>query len=179
MLLENGRRSLTGTSPDQSSLENAAAPLKEVLRNWQRKSGFPAQEKHTSDLQALLPQAEALIRDQSIGFVFIHLSVPHPPGIYDRRPGTHRVTGTYIDNLALADRTLSQLMATLNATALADKTAVIVCSDHSWRVPLWRPTPQWSKEEEIASQGRFDQRPVLMIHYPGQQVSGMSPLPST
>ncbi len=78
-------------------------------------------------------------------------------------------TGTYLDNLALADRTLSQLMATLNATALADKTAVIVCSDHSWRVPLWRPTPEWSKEEEIASQGRFDQRPVLMIHYPGQQ----------
>jgi Sulfatase len=159
----------TGTSPDQSTLENAAAPLKEVLRNWQRKTGFPAQEKHGSDLQALLPQAEALIRDQSIGFVFIHLSVPHPPGIYDRRPGKHRVTGTYIDNLALADHTLSQLMATLNATPLANKTAVIVCSDHSWRVPLWRPTPQWSKEEEIASQGRFDQRPVLMIHYPGQQ----------
>ena len=79
------------------------------------------------------------------------------------------MNGTYIDNLALADRTLSQLMATLKATPSADKTAVIVCSDHSWRLPLWRPTPQWSKEEQIASQGRFDQRPVLMIHGPGQQ----------
>lgn len=159
----------TGTSPDQSALENAAAPLKDILQGWQRTRGFPAEEKHASDLAALMPQAEALIRDQNIGFVFIHLSVPHPPGIYDRRPGHHRVYGTYLDNLALADHTLSQLMATINATALADKTAVIVCSDHSWRVPLWRPTPQWSKEEEIASQGRFDQRPVLMIHYPGQQ----------
>ena len=25
------------------------------------------------------------------------------------------------------------------------------------------------KEEEIASRGRFDPRPVLMIHFPGQQ----------
>jgi hypothetical protein len=35
-------------------------------------------------------------------------------------------------------------------------------------VPLWRPTPQWSKEEEAASGGHFDTRPVLMIHFPGQ-----------
>ena len=34
-----------------------------------------------------MPQAEALIRDQSISFVFIHLPVPHPPGTYDREHG--------------------------------------------------------------------------------------------
>jgi hypothetical protein len=33
---------------------------------------------------------------------------------------------------------------------------------------LWRPTPQWSQEEQTASQGRFDPRPVLLIHFPGQ-----------
>ncbi len=54
-------------------------------------------------------------------------------------------------------------------TALAAKTTVIVCSDHSWRVPMWRSTPVWTKEDEAASQGRFDPRPVLMIHLPGQQ----------
>ena len=125
----------------------------------------------------MLFRSEALIRDQSIGFVFIHLSVPHPPGIYDRRPGHHRVNGTYIDNLALADRTLSQLMATLNATPLANKTAVIVCSDHSWRVPMWRLTATWTKEDEVASHGRFDPRPVLMIHFPGQQEEHVVPAP--
>jgi hypothetical protein len=96
----------TGTSPDQSALKNAAAPLDEVLGSWQPKRGFMAEEKHASDLQALLLHAQALVRDQSIGFVFIHLSVPHPPGIYDRRSGHDRAAGTYIDNLALADRTL-------------------------------------------------------------------------
>ena len=29
--------------------------------------------------------------------------------------------------------------------------------------------PIWTKEDETASQGRFDPRPVLMIHFPGQQ----------
>jgi hypothetical protein len=164
-----GNGQWTGTSPDQSALKNAAAPLNEILGSWQHKGDFVAEEKHASDLQALLLHAQALIRDQSIGFVFIHLSVPHPPGIYDRKSRHDRARGTYIDNLALADRTMSELMATVNATALADKTALVVCSDHSWRLPLWRPTPQWSKEEENASRGHFDPRPVLMIHYPGQQ----------
>jgi hypothetical protein len=56
----------------------------------------------------------------------------------------------------------------LKATASGTKTTVIVCSDHSWRVPLWRPGLDWTREEETASQGRFDPRPVLMIHFPGQ-----------
>ena len=29
----------------------------------------------------------------------------------------------------------------------------------------------WTKEEETASHGHFDPRPVLMIHFPGQQSS--------
>ena len=153
-----------GTAPSYSALRNALAPVMEVVEGWQQSSDHPAGEKHAADLAALMPQAEALIRDQSIGFVFIHLSVPHPPGIYDRRSPHPGATGTYIDNLALADRTLGKLMETLNATPSAAKTTLIVCSDHSWRIGLWRPTGQWSREEEIASQGRFDPRPVLMIH---------------
>jgi hypothetical protein len=165
-----GNGQWNGIASDQSVLKNALAmaPFMGLIRGWQRTPGFPQEEKHAADLAALMPQAETLIRDQSIGFVFIHLSVPHPPGIYDRRPGHQRAIGTYIDNLALADRTLGELMGTVNATASAAQTTVIVCSDHSWRVPLWRPTPQWSKEEEAASGGHFDTRPVLMIHFPGQ-----------
>jgi membrane-anchored protein YejM (alkaline phosphatase superfamily) len=135
---------------------------------WWHRPGFPQEEKHAADLASLIPQAEALIRDQSVSFVFIHLPVPHPPGIYDRNPPHQRPTGTYIDNLALADRTLGELMKVLNGTPLASRTTVIVCSDHSWRVRLWHPTPQWSREEEAASHNRFDPRPVLLIHFPGQ-----------
>jgi Sulfatase len=156
-----------GALSDQSVLENAVAPVRATVRGLEHKPGF-AREKLAADLAAIMSQAEALIRNQNIGFVFIHLPVPHPHGIYDRKLGRQSFTGTYIDNLALADRTLGELMGTLNSTAGAATTTVIVCSDHSWRVPMWRTT-EWTREEETASRGRFDPRPVLMIHYPGQQ----------
>jgi hypothetical protein len=168
-----------GAFPDHSALQNAAVPLEEELHGLQHKPGF-AELKHAQDFTAIMPQAEALLRDQSIGFVFIHLPIPHPPGIYDRRTGRLRATGSYIDNLALADKSLAELMAILNATSLAPRTTVIVCSDHSWRVPMWRSPPLWTKEDETASHGRFDPRPVLMIHFPGQQEEQVvtAPFPS-
>jgi len=144
-----------GALPDHSVWQNAMAPLVELGRNWNHEPGF-AQQRHMQDHAAIMPQAEALIRDQSIKFVFIHLPQPHPPG-------------DYIDNLALAEKSLGELLKTLAGTAMAAKATVIVCSDHSWRVPMWRSTPVWTKQDEAASHGRFDPRPVLMIHFPGQQ----------
>jgi hypothetical protein len=168
-----------GAFPDHSALQNAAVPIEEELHGFEHKPGF-AELKHAQDFTAIMPQAEALLRDQSIGFVFIHLPIPHPPGIYDRRTGRLRATGSYIDNLALADKSLAELMAILNATSLAPRTTVIVCSDHSWRVPMWRSPPLWTKEDETASHGRFDPRPVLMIHFPGQHEGQLvtAPFPS-
>jgi hypothetical protein len=163
-----------GALPEHSALQNAVAPLIETMRGLEHGPRF-AQEKHAQDLAAVMPQAEALLRDLSIGFVFIHLPVPHPPSIYDR---THQhSSGSYIDNLALADRSLAELMTTLDATRSAAKTTVIVCSDHSWRVLMWRQTAGWTTEDETASQGRFDPRPVLMIRFPGQQVGHLVTAP--
>ena len=92
---------MDGTIPDNSALQNAMAPFVEHDAGAGSISRASRSKKHAADLAAIMPQAEALIRDQSIGFVFIHLPVPHPPGIYDRRAGHQRPTGTYIDNLAL------------------------------------------------------------------------------
>jgi hypothetical protein len=154
-----------GALPDHSAWENAAAPLMEIARGLKQEPGL-AEQKHAEDQAAIMPQAEALIRNEGIRFVFIHLPVPHPPSIYNR---AHRkATGSYIDSLVLADQSLAALMTTLRGTTSAPSTTVIVCSDHSWRVPMWRST-YWTKEDEAASQGRFDPRPVLMIHFPGQQ----------
>ena len=41
-------------------------------------------------------------------------------------------------------------------------------SDHSWRTPLWSSFAGLSAEEQAASQGKFDPRPMLMIHFPQQ-----------
>ena len=157
-----------GALPEHSALQNALVPVMGRVRDLAHEPTF-AETKQAQDMAAVMPQAEALLRDESISFVFIHLPIPHPPGIYDRSRGRERAGGSYIDNLALADRSLAEMMAALSTTALASKTTVIVCSDHSWRVPMWRLTATWTKEDEVASHGRFDSRPVLMIHFPGQQ----------
>ena len=54
----------------------------------------------------LIASSQKLIGDDSIGFVFIHLPVPHPGGFYNRQTGAFSVPGSFLDNLALADRAL-------------------------------------------------------------------------
>jgi hypothetical protein len=121
----------------------------------------------------MLDRATALIReggnqDGDYRFLFLHLPVPHPPGIYNRR--THQLVegGNYLDNLTLADDTMGVLWDEIAKTPWAAQTTVIVSSDHSWRVPIWRPNEDWTPEEESNSQGRFDRRPVFLVHFPGQ-----------
>jgi Sulfatase len=163
-----GDGEFAGPLSTKSVFENAVAPLQNLTWILEGKPRF-SQRSHSADLAAIMTEAKALILDDDIRFVFIHLPVPHLPGLYDRRTQTLQPTSTYIDNLALSDRVLGELMATLNATPSAANTTVIVCSDHSWRVPLWRANAMWRPEEEQASHGRLDPRPVLMIQRPGQQ----------
>lgn len=122
---------------------------------------------HRRDYVDVMKNAGELLRDQRIRFAFIHMPIPHPPGIYDRT--THQLSshGNYLDNLVLADETLGALMKIVRSTQQGEQTAVIVSSDHSWRTSLWKPGP-WSDEEERATHGgKFDDRPVLIVHLPG------------
>lgn len=122
---------------------------------------------HESDYQRLLQQAKSFIQDTDIRFAFIHLPVPHPPGIYpDPLAGGAE---DYLGNLILADHALAELRTEIAKTAAASDTILIVSSDHSWRMGLWRGLPDWTQAEERASNhGQFDPRPVLMMHFPGQ-----------
>jgi hypothetical protein len=155
-------------STANSVLENATAPF---LSKMGRTAVMTVEQKHRASLQAIMQQRQALIADEKIRFVFIHLPVPHPPGIYDRSTGKLRDGGTYSDNLALADRSLDELISSLNATASAGNTTLIVTSDHSWRTPMWRSIAGLPAEEQAASQGRFDPRPMR----PAQSSLSMHP----
>jgi hypothetical protein len=152
-------------STENSVLENATAPF---LSKMGRTAVKTVEQQHRASLQAIMQQGQALIADERIRFVFIHLPIPHPPGIYDRSTGKLRDGGSYVDNLALADRSLDELISSLNATASAGNTTLIVTSDHSWRTPLWTSNAGLSAEERAASRGKFDPRPMLMIHFPQQ-----------
>jgi hypothetical protein len=119
------------------------------------------------DYEDTMRHSVDLLRDPRIRFAFVHLPVPHPPGIYDRARQTMRQGGSYIDNLALADRSLGTLWNCIQSTPGAKNTTFIVSSDHSWRTYLWKPMGMWTPEDERATGGRFDPRPVLMVHLPG------------
>jgi len=149
---------------------NAKAPLVRVEAKLAHGS-YPiptSPEAHADDYNDLMRWSHELIANENIGFVFLHLPLPHPGGFYDRKTGKLGVNGSYLDNLILTDRSLGELTRWIGETKLASATTVVICGDHSWRVPLWRISPMWSEEDEKISGGKFDPRPLLMVHFPGE-----------
>src|SRR6185437_15894520 len=157
--------------PEKSLWWNANPPLiRERLWSMDHKVVFKSgTAMHVADYVDIMRWSHELIDDQNIGFVLIHLPLPHPVGFYSRKTGQMGVRGDYLDNLVLTDRSLGQLIQWIDQTSLGSQSTIIVCSDHSWRVPMWRITPWWTKEDQGASGGKFDPRPVLMVHFPGEK----------
>lgn len=123
---------------------------------------------HRDDYTSMMAHAQDLLNDSRIRFVFLHLPIPHPPGIYDRHSHTLKDQGTYLDNLVLADQSLGALRDVIRSTPAAANTTLIVSSDHSFRTFWWKGTGAWSTESMRATHGgRFDPRPVLMVQLPG------------
>jgi hypothetical protein len=157
-------------SRDKNTLENVTAPL---AAEWNRLFGHkdapaiaPSGASPLDELGAVRA-GDGLIGDPEIDLCFIHLPLPHPPGHYNRKTGRIGPGGSYIDNLALSDRILGQMLAEVAASPEAARTTVILSSDHSWRVGLWRDSYGWTKEDEMASgHGRFDPQPMLMVRFP-------------
>ena len=156
-----------GAAETKSALANAAVLPNVYLAKLTNRSTVP-EDAHIVEYRIVMARTHALIENEQVRFVFLHLPVPHPPGIYDREQHKLRPSGTYLDNLVLADDTLGTLLKEVDATPSASRTTVIVSSDHSWRIPIWISAPGWGAEEERVSGGRFDDRPVLLIHFPGQ-----------
>jgi hypothetical protein len=131
-----------------------------------------AAKTHISDYQQISDSADQLLQKSAFDFIFIHMAIPHPSGIYNRRTRT-LVTrnATYIDNLALADLYLAHVHSVLEAEGQWDSSAIIIMGDHSWRTERWVDAPDWTSEEEEASNGgQFDDRPGYIVKLPEQQV---------
>jgi hypothetical protein len=163
-----------GLSTKNSVFENLVAmmPFSAKLSCFVPNGATDPVRTHANDYRSMMAEAKDLIQDSRIRFVFIHLPVPHPPGIYDRVHHVFRNSGTYLDNLVLADDSLGALRQAIESTAAAANTTLVVSSDHSWRPWVWRPLTDWSKEEERATGGgKYDQRAVLIVHLPGESAA--------
>ena len=121
---------------------------------------------------ALADAGDRILDDPSAGFVLLHLPVPHPEGIYDRTTDKFVLRhSSYIDNLALTDKLLGHIRSKLEQSGQWDGSTIVVMADHSWRTQLfWKATPEWTKEEQVASHGgAFDDRPVYIVKLPNQR----------
>lgn len=111
------------------------------------------------------------INDNRIDFVFIHVGVPHFPYPFNRHTGMQETKAghSYLDGLAYADAVLGGLMNELQKTPRWKNTTLILNGDHSWRTEVWRVKPGWTAEDErVSGGGKFDDRPMLIVHAPGQ-----------
>jgi len=111
------------------------------------------------------------LEDGSNSFVLLHMPVPHPFGIYDRKRRIFATQNTtYIDNLALTDQYLGHVSSLLKARNEWDSSTIVIMGDHSWRTQLeWVSAPEWTAEENIASHGgQFDDRPGYIVKLPYQ-----------
>jgi hypothetical protein len=154
-------------SSRQSSWQNARDGLPLAGRFEALWHHEPPNQALHDDYRNLLHAGEALIQDPDIRLAFIHMPIPHPPGLFRNPAASGDDAFDYLGNLMLADQAMAQFLNTLANSQAAADTVLIVSSDHSWRVPTWRGVLGWTRAEERATNGGvFDQRPVLMVRFP-------------
>lgn len=170
-----------GMVPGQSVLANVHSQIFQrldtmfnLLRPHQHESAGLALEArlHVADYVELRDSADAMLNDSASDFLFLHMPLPHPLGIYDRRRGVLTTHSTsYIDNLALADKYLAHVRQLLEQRGEWNSSTIVVMGDHSWRTSfVWSKMDGWTPEDETASHNaQFDDRPAYLVKLPNQQ----------
>ena len=124
---------------------------------------------HQQDYFDLYRAGDRMLADPRANFLLLHMPIPHPYGIYNRRKASFNTSWpSYLDNLALCDLYLAHVRQQMERDGTWDDATVVVMGDHSWRVLLgWAQAPEWTNEEAIASDhATFDDRPVYMVKLP-------------
>ena len=165
---------LEGMSGEQGALKNAMGLARDRIGLLRHRTGTSEQgipwyvAERQRSYSRLMADGITAIGNPANSLVFIHLPVPHPPGFYNRHTQTTG-RGTYLDNLVLADHSVQTLLDAVDKSGTRDITTVIVTSDHSWRIGIWKRDERWSKEEAAAAPREFDSRIPLLIHFPNQK----------
>jgi hypothetical protein len=100
----------------------------------------------------LLEASVQAVSDPTRDLVWVHLPLPHPPWVFDRREQRIMYSaGGYGDNLVLADRTLRALREWMEQAGVWQNSVVVVTSDH------------WYRESEGG-----DRRVPLFVRFPDE-----------
>jgi hypothetical protein len=150
---------------ERTILSERAVPLSGILAGLSR-------QRHVEAYVDSLAEAERMAASPEFGLVLIHLPVPHPPGIYNRATSEFDYQGesSYLDNLALADRTLGLIRKAMEKSGLWDSSVVLASSDHWWRPAIWQSLHVWTAEDDrfALPEGQLDHRIPFLLKMPGQ-----------
>ncbi len=137
---------------------------------FQRESWMLVRDEHQQCFRALRKAALELVARPELGLLLVHVPVPHPPGIYNRKAQAYSEgeNDNYRDNLMLADRFLGEVRHELEAGNLWSSTTVLITSDHPFRTGLWSGDPIWTAEMAGAVAGRDLTRIPFLVKLPGQ-----------
>lgn len=164
------------TSLDASYAENVWFPLRilaeQAVAPWRARNDEARwnAEGHMRSVEVVTRHALATLAASNADIIYLHIPAPHPIGFWNRHTRRFAVGGSYLDGLDYSDRLLGQMLAVLESQPRWASTALVVQGDHSWRTWLWRPLPGWTAEDErVSDGGKWDPRPLLMIHAAGQR----------
>lgn len=150
----------------QNSLVSPFAPL------INKQIDVPAlvRRKQISDFESIYSQAVDAATNPDFAVVMVHWPIPHHPNIYDR--ANQRISESpghsYLDNLALVDRTLTDLRRAMESKGVWESTVVLISSDHWWRgQAMWKRYRTWTPEDEKASEGEVDRRVPFILKLAG------------
>jgi hypothetical protein len=139
--------------------EITSLPLSSEAARWNarpRGEFDQTSREHARIMQETLTNGLRMVRNRNLNFVYIHLPIPHPPGI---SPDGSQRNPDYFDNLRLVDSTIGQIRSELERCGDWNDTAVLVTSDHPFRPELWAPSPMW--DSEIARISRREWQPYI------------------
>lgn len=129
------------------------------------------QRDHAAVTAALWKESLSVVADPRFNFVYIHIPLPHPPGLRVASNGLEVADElSYTGNFVLVDRLIGEWRQALERAQLWDESTLIVTSDHSLR-PFWRFQPFWTEADSASTQGSALDSVPLMVKMPGQEQS--------
>ncbi len=134
-------------------------PLRQVRELDDEDSAFMRDWR--ASYRLLQARALAAARDPANRFVWMHLNVPHPPGVLNEG-ARHELLGDYRSNLQAAARLIEQLVQALRAGG--EPTTLVLVSDHWLREKeFWRGVYERQRSSGLGRAGKLDDQRVPFI----------------
>jgi hypothetical protein len=136
----------------ESFVESVSQQLHTIISPWQLR------RQYISLYQASEAEALRVVTNRTFGLTFLHLPMPHLPGIYQPKTGDFTTwdfsTGqAYLDNLCLMDRTLGAIRQAMETSDNWSRSWVVLSADHWFR-------------EAAKYDGRLDHRVPFLVKAP-------------